>query len=127
MDRELVARELVLAAKDLTAKDGYIMKMDYDLYDEDAGDWYYGDDFHGSKKFSDLRGLLREAEKMIKERKTKWEKWNRKQGAGWISSGKGERLYQWGDAWFGLLIERADGKPLSRDDVKYISRELRIK
>jgi hypothetical protein len=108
---------MIKLAKDLVAKDGYIMKMTFEYIDsiERTAEW---DWVIRGKKFKDLDSLLN----YPKVKKYPWESWVLNED--WIFS---EEIYEEEDGRYNLGIERADGKPLSRDEVLYINKKLRIR
>jgi hypothetical protein len=129
MDRELIASELVKVARDLVARDGYVMSMTYEVWDEEALE--IGDtDERGwevtGEKFDDLEELLRDSDVRDKS----WIEWSTSGRPGrnsWINS-DAEEDYRSGErTYYNLFIKRADGKPLSRDEVKHINKELGLR
>lgn len=106
---------------------GYYYKMTYETWDEEALEIGETDDkgWHvdKSENYDSLEELLQDA-----GYDASWLEWSDSSPGprSWIISQEDENYSTGERTIYNLFIERSDGRPLGRDELKYISRKLRL-
>jgi hypothetical protein len=108
-------------------RDGYIMDMTYETWDEEALEHGDTDDRgyeYKNERYDDLEELLNDSP----VRYESWVDWSSSRPGknSWIISDKDEN-YRTGEITYrNLFIKRADGKPLDKDELRLIKKELGV-
>jgi hypothetical protein len=127
MNKEKIARELVKIARELMAgKEGYVVSMTYEIVtpeSAESADVAERGFEYKKNKYDTIEEIFDDW-----DNKKNWVEWSSSspRSGDWLVSEE-ERDFSSGSfTTYGLHIERADRKPLSKDEIKEISKEARV-